>query len=56
MDGKTKDLRVTQVVDISNCREKAALYTGMAMAVLDNVSKKVCSSQSRVTASHVHTV
>lgn len=56
MDRKTEELSVTQVVDISNCREKAALYTGMAMAVLDNVSKQVCASQSRVAVSHVHTV
>uniref|UniRef100_H3C2Y7 Vitellogenin 3, phosvitinless n=1 Tax=Tetraodon nigroviridis TaxID=99883 RepID=H3C2Y7_TETNG len=40
MDRKTKDLSITQVVDVSNCREKAALYTGMAMAVLDNISKQ----------------
>lgn len=41
MVGETKDLRVTQVVDVNNCREKAAQYTGMAMAALDNVSRQV---------------
>lgn len=56
MDKKLKELNITQVVDISNCREKAARYTGMAAAVLDKVSKQVCASQSRVAVSGVHTV
>lgn len=44
MNNETKELSVTQVVDIHNCRDKAAKYTGVAMAVLDDVSKQVCSS------------
>ncbi|XP_011613259.2 vitellogenin 3, phosvitinless [Takifugu rubripes] len=40
MNDETKELSVTQVVDIDNCRDKAAKYTGVAMAVLDNVSKQ----------------
>lgn len=51
MDSETKDLSITQVVDISNCRELAMLNTGMAMAVLDNISKQVCTPQSRVAVS-----
>lgn len=41
MNRETRELSVTQVVDINNCREKAARYTGMATTVLDNVSKQV---------------
>uniref|UniRef100_A0AAQ4P1C5 Vitellogenin 3, phosvitinless n=1 Tax=Gasterosteus aculeatus aculeatus TaxID=481459 RepID=A0AAQ4P1C5_GASAC len=37
---ETKDMAVIQVVDISNCREKAAIYKGMATAVLDDVGKQ----------------
>lgn len=47
MNDETKELSVTQVVDIDNCREKAAMYTGIATAVLDNISKQVCSSYRR---------
>uniref|UniRef100_A0A673CLL0 Vitellogenin 3, phosvitinless n=1 Tax=Sphaeramia orbicularis TaxID=375764 RepID=A0A673CLL0_9TELE len=39
-DTKTTEYRITQVVDVSNCREKAALFTGIATAVLDDVSKQ----------------
>ncbi|KAK5930759.1 hypothetical protein CgunFtcFv8_026972 [Champsocephalus gunnari] len=38
-DVKTKDMHITQVVDVSNCKEKAAIYRGMATAVLDQDSK-----------------
>lgn len=44
---ETKDMTITQVVDIGGCREKAAIYRGMAAAVLDNVSKQVCLSHCR---------
>lgn len=44
---ETKDMAVIQVVDISNCREKAAIYKGMATAVLDDVGKQVCPSHPR---------
>nr|ADD63988.1 vitellogenin C [Thunnus thynnus] len=37
---ETKDMTITQVVDVGNCREKAAIYRGMATAVLDKVSKQ----------------
>lgn len=37
---ETKDMTITQVVDINNCREKAAIYRGMATAVLDKVAKQ----------------
>ncbi|AWP10878.1 Vitellogenin C [Scophthalmus maximus] len=39
-DKETKDMTITQVVDLSNCREKAAIYRGMATAVLDQVAKQ----------------
>ncbi|XP_063747653.1 vitellogenin 3, phosvitinless isoform X1 [Eleginops maclovinus] len=39
-DVKTKDMTITQIVDVSNCKEKAAIYMGMATAVLDQVSKQ----------------
>ncbi|XP_029285316.1 LOW QUALITY PROTEIN: vitellogenin 3, phosvitinless [Cottoperca gobio] len=39
-DTKTKEMNITQVVDVSNCREKAAMYRGMATAVLDQVAKQ----------------
>uniref|UniRef100_A0A3B4TIN1 Vitellogenin 3, phosvitinless n=1 Tax=Seriola dumerili TaxID=41447 RepID=A0A3B4TIN1_SERDU len=37
---ETQDMTITQVVDVTNCREKAAIYRGMATAVLDQVSKQ----------------
>ncbi|XP_042368565.1 vitellogenin 3, phosvitinless [Plectropomus leopardus] len=37
---ETKDMTITQVVDVTNCREKAAIYRGMATAVLDQVAKQ----------------
>lgn len=39
---KTNDMTITQVVDVTNCREKAAIYRGMATAVLDKESKQAC--------------
>nr|CEF90400.1 vitellogenin [Sparus aurata] len=39
-DTETKDMTITQVVDVSGCREKAAMYRGMATAVLDQVSQQ----------------
>lgn len=51
MNHETKELSVTQVVDINNCRDKAEKYTGVAMAVLDDVSKQVCSSYHRAELS-----
>ncbi|XP_061831451.1 vitellogenin 3, phosvitinless [Nerophis lumbriciformis] len=36
----TKDMTVTQVVDVTNCRDKAAIYRGMATAVPDDISKQ----------------
>ncbi|XP_073332486.1 vitellogenin 3, phosvitinless [Pagrus major] len=37
---ETKDMTITQVVDVGACKEKAAIYRGMATAVLDQVSKQ----------------
>lgn len=34
---------VTQVVDVDNCREKAVVYKGMALAVVDKLSEEVGS-------------
>lgn len=39
---QTRDMTVTQVVDIASCKEKAEIYSGMATAVLDNFAKQVC--------------
>ncbi|KAM6922087.1 vitellogenin 3, phosvitinless [Xenentodon cancila] len=37
---ETKEMTITQVVDVNNCKEKAAMYTGMATAVEDKLSKE----------------
>ncbi|KAM4740042.1 vitellogenin 3, phosvitinless [Anableps anableps] len=37
---ETKDWIITQVVDVTNCKEKAAMYRGMATAVVDKLSKE----------------
>lgn len=37
----TSDMTITQVVDIAGCKEKAELYSGMAAAMLDDVTKQV---------------
>ncbi|XP_075944739.1 vitellogenin 3, phosvitinless isoform X1 [Anarhichas minor] len=39
VNAATKDMTITQVVDVNNCREKAAIYRGMATAVLDEDAK-----------------
>ncbi|XP_071344089.1 vitellogenin 3, phosvitinless [Trachinotus anak] len=52
---ETKDMTVTQVVDVTNCREKAAIYRGMATAVLDQVSKQRGESAIS-TVRYVYTV
>lgn len=54
MKRETRELSVTQVVDINNCREKAARYTGMATTVLDNVSKQVRSPHSTAELSRTY--
>ncbi|XP_068447341.1 vitellogenin 3, phosvitinless [Clinocottus analis] len=40
INGETKVMSITQVVDVDNCREKAVKYKGMATAVLDQVSRQ----------------
>lgn len=40
-------MTITQVVDLSGCSEKAAIYRGMATAVVDEVAKQVCLSHCR---------
>ncbi|KAJ3598959.1 hypothetical protein NHX12_032922 [Muraenolepis orangiensis] len=37
-ENAAKEMIVTQIVDLNNCREKAELATGMATAVLDQVA------------------
>ncbi|XP_010904322.2 vitellogenin 3, phosvitinless [Esox lucius] len=39
-DSHSQDLEVTHVVDTNNCREKAAIYRGMALAVVNKLSKE----------------
>ncbi|XP_068563229.1 vitellogenin 3, phosvitinless [Cebidichthys violaceus] len=39
VNAETKDMTITQVVDVNNCREKADIYRGMATAVLDEDAK-----------------
>lgn len=51
---ETKDMTITQVVDVGDCREKAAIYRGMATAVLDKVSKQVCLSHRRRIRIHYY--
>nr|WPD49408.1 vitellogenin [Sinibrama taeniatus] len=41
-DSNAKELIVTQMVDINNCQQPAALYSGMALAPEDKLSKQVC--------------
>ncbi|XP_072294395.1 vitellogenin 3, phosvitinless isoform X2 [Eucyclogobius newberryi] len=40
INAQEKVMDLTQVVDVTNCREKAAFYFGMATAVEDKVSKQ----------------
>ncbi|XP_065812413.1 vitellogenin 3, phosvitinless [Labrus bergylta] len=51
----TKDMTITQVVDLNNCKEKAAIYRGIASAVLDKVSKQKGESVIS-TVRYVYTV
>uniref|UniRef100_A0A3B3QFP2 Vitellogenin 3, phosvitinless n=1 Tax=Paramormyrops kingsleyae TaxID=1676925 RepID=A0A3B3QFP2_9TELE len=39
-DLNSKELHVTRIVDIKNCREKAAVYKGMALALENNDCKE----------------
>nr|BAM22590.1 phosvitinless vitellogenin [Salvelinus leucomaenis] len=39
-DANSQELSVTQIVDINNCKEKAAIYRGMALAVDNKLSKE----------------
>lgn len=41
-NSNAKELKVTQMVDITNCQQPAALYRGMALAPEDKLSKQVC--------------
>ncbi|XP_012677088.2 vitellogenin 3, phosvitinless [Clupea harengus] len=54
-DEHTSELAVTQVVDISGCRQKAEVSTGMALAIEDEISK---AKGDRIVASveYVYTV
>ncbi|XP_024134082.1 vitellogenin 3, phosvitinless [Oryzias melastigma] len=37
---EAKNVTISQVVDVTNCREKAEMYKGMATSVVDNISKQ----------------
>ncbi|XP_061680894.1 vitellogenin 3, phosvitinless [Syngnathoides biaculeatus] len=52
---ETRDMTITQVVDVTNCREKAERYRGMATAVLDDISKKRGDSIA-TTVRYVYTI
>lgn len=52
-DTKTNDWTVTQVVDVTNCREKAEMFRGMAHAVDDKLSEEVFSVSSLSVAHSV---
>ncbi|XP_071388725.1 vitellogenin 3, phosvitinless [Centroberyx affinis] len=52
---KTKEMIITQVVDVSNCRKKAAIYRGMATTVVDKISKEKGESVVS-TVRYVYTV
>uniref|UniRef100_A0A8C7LWB6 Vitellogenin 3, phosvitinless n=1 Tax=Oncorhynchus mykiss TaxID=8022 RepID=A0A8C7LWB6_ONCMY len=39
-DANSQELSVTQIVDINNCKKKAAIYRGMALAVDNKLSKE----------------
>ncbi|XP_056131908.1 vitellogenin 3, phosvitinless [Lampris incognitus] len=54
-NAETRDLIVTQIVDFSNCREKAAMYRGMVTAVTDSLSKQRGESLL-TTVKYVYTV
>uniref|UniRef100_A0A3P8VDW2 Vitellogenin 3, phosvitinless n=1 Tax=Cynoglossus semilaevis TaxID=244447 RepID=A0A3P8VDW2_CYNSE len=52
---ETKDMSVTKVVDVDNCREKAAVYSGLATAVLDEAARRRGESIA-TTVRYIHTV
>lgn len=54
-DVNTTDMHITQVVDVSNCKEKAAIYRGMATAVLDQDSK-LRGESMMTTLRYIYTV
>ncbi|XP_050979330.1 vitellogenin 3, phosvitinless isoform X1 [Labeo rohita] len=54
-DSNAKELIVTQMVDISNCQQPAALYRGMALAPEDKLSKQRGESVVS-TVKHTYTV
>uniref|UniRef100_A0A671PEA3 Vitellogenin-like n=1 Tax=Sinocyclocheilus anshuiensis TaxID=1608454 RepID=A0A671PEA3_9TELE len=54
-DNNAKELKVTQMVDITNCQQPAALYRGMALAPEDKFSKQRGESVVS-TVKHTYTV
>uniref|UniRef100_A0A672REG0 Vitellogenin-like n=1 Tax=Sinocyclocheilus grahami TaxID=75366 RepID=A0A672REG0_SINGR len=54
-DNNAKELKVTQMVDITNCQQPAALYRGMALAPEDKLSKQRGESVVS-TVKHTYTV
>ena len=40
-ENAAKEMTITQVVDVTACREKAVFYRGMATAVPDQVAAEV---------------
>lgn len=50
---ETKDMSVTKVVDVDNCREKAAVYSGLATAVLDEAARRVSESSQKQTSPYL---
>lgn len=40
-DPTSKELYITQIVDINNCQERAAMYSGMALAIQNRNCKEV---------------
>ncbi|XP_067287144.1 vitellogenin 3, phosvitinless [Pseudorasbora parva] len=54
-DSNTKELIVTRMVDIANCQQPAALYSGMALAPEDKLSKTRGESVVS-TVKHTYTV
>ncbi|XP_058648511.1 vitellogenin 3, phosvitinless [Onychostoma macrolepis] len=54
-DNNAKELKVTQMVDVTNCQQSAALYRGMALAPEDKLSKQRGESVVS-TVKHTYTV
>uniref|UniRef100_A0A3Q3K2X2 Vitellogenin domain-containing protein n=1 Tax=Monopterus albus TaxID=43700 RepID=A0A3Q3K2X2_MONAL len=53
--GKAQDVTITKVMDVSNCRERADMYSGMATAVFDSLARQ--SGHSVITTvRYVYTV